>query len=122
MAATTQCEEDLASPSVLTVPQPDWSPVPHEGCRDVEGKVLLRTEGLSVAMLRFAPDGTIHEHSAPYNIDVVCLEGRGMTSLDGESEAISAGQSVRWPAGAQHRLWTEDGEMVTLMIEHVGAS
>ena len=107
---------------VRPVPRPEWSPPPHEGCRNVEGKALLRHPNVAVAMLRFGKHGTIHEHPAPIDIDVICLEGRGMTSLDGEQAELSEGQQVRWPAGVSHRLWTEDSEMVTLMIEHVGAS
>ncbi|MEX1253683.1 MAG: cupin domain-containing protein [Dehalococcoidia bacterium] len=84
--------------------------------------MLLKLDHLAVAMLRFGPDGTIHEHAAGWDIDVVCLEGRGVTSVDGDSEAISKGQSVRWPAGTQHRLWTEEDNMVTLMIEHIAGA
>ncbi|HEY1012355.1 MAG TPA: hypothetical protein VGE07_06575, partial [Herpetosiphonaceae bacterium] len=65
-------------PEVLPVPRPDWSPLPDEGCRGVEGRVLLRQPHLSLAMLRFAPGGTIHEHAAEIEIDVICLEGEGL--------------------------------------------
>lgn len=106
-------------PEVRSVPRADWSPAPHEGCHNVEGKALLRHPQVAIAMLRFGKNGTIHEHPAPFDIDVVCLEGRGKTSLDGDEAAISEGQWVRWPANMSHRLWTEDGEMVTLMVEHV---
>ena len=105
---------------VKPVPRSEWSPVPYDGCRNVESRTLLRNAQVSVAMLRFAQDATIHEHAAPMDIDVVCLEGKGMTSIDGEAAPISAGETVRWPAGTQHRLWTEANEMTTLMIEHIG--
>ena len=107
-------------PEVRTVPSADWSPAPHEGCRNVEGKALLRHPQVAIAMLRFGKNGTIHPHPAHFDIDVVCLEGQGMTSVDDEQAAISAGQLVRWPANAVHRLWTEEHEMITLMLEHVG--
>ena len=105
---------------VKAMPRLDWSPVPYDGCRNVESRTLLRNEQASVAMLRFAKDATIHEHAAPMDIDVICLEGEGMTSIDGESASIEMGRTVRWPAGAKHRLWTEGSEMTTLMIEHIG--
>jgi quercetin dioxygenase-like cupin family protein len=105
--------------AVTPVPRPSWSPVPHEGCRNVDGKALLKLDHLAVAMLRFGPRGTIHEHAAGWEIDVICLEGQGMTSVDGEPAPIRAGETVRWPANAQHRLWTEGHTMVTLMIEHL---
>jgi quercetin dioxygenase-like cupin family protein len=105
---------------VKPVPRPVWAPVPYEGCRNVQSKGLLRHPQVAVAMLRFGKNGTIHEHAAPFDIDVVCLDGRGLTSLAGEQAALSEGQQVRWPAGVSHCLWTEDDEMVTLMVEHVG--
>ena len=100
------------------IPRPDWSPLPHEGTAGVEGKVLLRSPTLVIAMLRFSPGGTIHEHDAPHDIDVVCLDGEGRVSVGGESFPFRAGESVRWPAGALHRLWTDAAEMTTLMFEH----
>ena len=103
---------------VTTIPRPSWTPLPYEGCFGVEGKVLLRLDRLSIAMLRFGTNGTIHEHAADIDIDVICLEGHGMTSIDGEQSPIQAGEQVRWPAKYQHRLWTEDHEMITLMVEH----
>jgi quercetin dioxygenase-like cupin family protein len=105
-------------PDVQPIPRPEWSPLPFEGCRNVEGKVLLWLPHLCLALLRFAREGTIHEHPADIDIDVICLEGRGMTSVDGAAAELRASQQVRWPAGRAHRLWTEDSEMITLMVEH----
>lgn len=80
--------------------------------------MLLRSPTLVLAVLRFAPGGTIHEHDAPIDIDVVCLEGDGFVSVGAERFPFRTGESVRWPAGALHRLWTEATEMTTLMVEH----
>lgn len=109
-------------PEIKSVPRPTWTPLPFEGCHNVEVKSLLKLDHVAVAMLRFSPNGTIHEHPADIEIDVICLEGAGMTSVDGEAAPILAGEHVRWPAGKPHRLWTEDSEMITLMVEHVGPS
>jgi quercetin dioxygenase-like cupin family protein len=92
--------------------------LPFEGCLNVESRALLRTERVALALLRFGPGGAIHEHPAEIEIDVVCLEGAGFTSVDGEAAPIAAGQKVRWPAGRPHRLWTEAETMLTLMVEH----
>ncbi len=101
------------------VPRPDWSPLPHAGCIDVEGRVLLLREGLGVAMLRFAPEATIHEHAADHDIDVICLEGEGFISIEDRVNSFAAGQWLTWPAGRLHRLWTADHGMITLMIERL---
>lgn len=102
---------------IRPVPRPEWSPLPYEGCVGVDGKVLVREEGVFVAMLRFEPGGTIHEHPGPNDTIVVCIEGEGFTSLRDEVAPIHAGEHVRWPKGVTHRLWTEDSTMTTLMVE-----
>jgi quercetin dioxygenase-like cupin family protein len=86
----------------------------------VEGRVVFSGHSLHVVMLRFARDATVDEHAAPHHIDVVCLQGSGVVSTGTERASFDAGNSVRWPAGVPHRLWTEDTEMTTLMLEHVG--
>ena len=98
-------------------PRPEWEPLPYEGCTGVEGKVLLREEDFFVAILRFAPGGTIHEHPGPNDTHVACIEGEGFTSVGGETSPIHAGERVRWPKGVAHRLWTEGSGMLTLMVE-----
>jgi len=102
-------------------PRPDWSPLPREGVRGVEGRVLLRRQGLLIANLRFAESATIDPHPAPFPVDVICISGAGFTSVGGEKSAIRAGQTVRWPANVEHCLWTEGEPMETLMVERYGA-
>lgn len=102
------------------MPRPDWSPVPRPGCVNVEGRVLLNQEGLGLAMLRFGPNGTIDEHAAGHDIDVICLEGSGFISIEDRVNQFRAGQWLRWPAGVVHRLWTADESMFTLMVERFG--
>jgi quercetin dioxygenase-like cupin family protein len=79
--------------------------------------VLVSDDDLLLALLRFEPDGTIHEHPGETDTLVVCLEGSGFTSVAGETAPIHAGQRARWPTGITHRLWTEDSTMLTLMVE-----
>jgi len=103
-------------------PRPDWSPVPRPGCVNVEGKVLLAREGLVLAMLKFEAGGTIDEHAAPHEIDVVCLDGEGYISIEDRVWAFRTGLTLTWPPGRVHRLWTADRAMVTLMVERPGGS
>ena len=102
---------------VAPVPRPEWTPLPYEGCRGVEGRVLVREDDVFVAMLRFEHDATIHEHPGPNPTVVVCLEGSGFTSVGREAAPIAEAQRVVWPSGVPHRLWTEGTTMTTLMIE-----
>ena len=102
----------------MPIPRPEWSPVPYDGCVGVEGKVLRRADDVCLALLRFGPHGTIHEHPAAIDIDVICLEGGGFTSITGVAAPLRAGEAIRWPAGQPHRLWTDGETMLTLMVEH----
>ena len=105
--------------NISNVPRPDWAALPAEGCVGVEGRVLFTDSKLVVAMLRLSPDGTIHEHAADWSIHAICIEGEGYVSVDDEIAQLHAGQSVEWPAGKRHRLWTEGTSMVTVMLEHL---
>jgi quercetin dioxygenase-like cupin family protein len=98
-------------------PRPDWSPLPYEGCVGVVGKVLVSEGDFFFSLLRFEPDGTIHEHPGENDTYVACLEGEGWTSVGDERAPLRAGQFVVWPKGVPHRLWTEGTTMTTLMYE-----
>jgi len=73
---------------------------------------------MAVAALRFAANATIDEHSAAFEIDVICLGGEGFVSVGGKAMPFRCGEFVTWPAQVNHRLWTEDVAMETLMVEH----
>ncbi len=64
---------------------------------------------------------TIDEHTAPHDIDVLCIAGSGFTSVGEEELSIKSGENIRWPKGLPHRLWTEDSTMETIMVERYGA-
>ncbi|HEX7070663.1 MAG TPA: hypothetical protein VF190_07645 [Rhodothermales bacterium] len=100
-------------------PKPDWAPLPRRGVRGVEARVLLRGDGILIANLRFGRSATIDRHSAPHEIDVVCVAGSGFTSVGGDTYPIHAGQTVRWPADVDHCLWTDEDSMETIMVERI---
>src|SRR3954453_21082041 len=99
------------------VPRPDWSPLPIEGAVGIVGKVLLPSPPPHIAMLRFSRNAGFPAHSAPFDVDVVCLDGAGFVLVGENSYPFHAGEQIRWPANVMHRLWTESDEMTTLMVE-----
>jgi quercetin dioxygenase-like cupin family protein len=105
---------------IASVPRPDWSSLPAEGCIGVEGRVLVRETDFFIAVLRFRPHATIHEHAGANDTLVVCLEGGGITSVGGATTPLTEAERVIWPAGIPHRLWTEETTMTTLMVERPG--
>ena len=100
------------------VPRPNWSPLPVEGAVGIEFKVLRPPPPPLIAMLRFDSRRGIPRHAAPFDVDVVCLDGRGFVLIGEDEYPFHAGEKVQWPAHALHRLWTGSDEMTTLMIEH----
>ena len=68
-------------------------------------------------MLRFSENAGFPTHAAPFDIDVVCLEGAGFVLVGEDSYLFRAGEQIRWPANVMHRLWTESEPMTTLMVE-----
>jgi len=105
---------------VANVPRPEWSPLPYEGCIGVEGRVLVRESDFFIAMLRFPPHATIHEHPGVNETLVVCIQGEGLTSVAGETMELHEGERAFWPKDVPHRLWTEETTMTTLMVERIG--
>jgi quercetin dioxygenase-like cupin family protein len=108
------------SVDVAPVPRPEWSPLPGNGVVGVEGKVLLREADFFVAMLRFPPHATIHEHPGENDTIVVCIQGEGFTSVGREAATLRVNERAFWPAHVPHRLWTEETPMTTLMVERWG--
>jgi quercetin dioxygenase-like cupin family protein len=98
-------------------PKPEWSPLPRPGCVNVEFRVLLGSDDLAIANLKFQQNATIDEHDADFDIDVLCIAGSGFTSIDDDDFPISEGETVRWPKGKMHCLWTIDTTMETIMVE-----
>ena len=103
---------------IRPIPRQGWDPLPHEGDIGIVGRVLVRENTYFVAELRFSEHATIHEHPGESDAIVVCLAGKGFTSVAGETASLEEGQQVRWPKGIPHRLWTEGSTMTTLMVEH----
>jgi quercetin dioxygenase-like cupin family protein len=102
------------------MPRAQWEPLPRRGTVGVTGRVMLKRAGIAIANLRFSADATIDEHSAAFEIDVICIAGEGFVSVGNESSRFRAGDRVVWPAGVNHRLWTQGTEMETLMVERNG--
>jgi quercetin dioxygenase-like cupin family protein len=101
------------------MPRPHWEPLPRQGIVGVAGRVFLKRAGIAVANLRFLPNASIDEHSASIEIDVICISGEGFVSVGKEVSPFRAGERVVWPAGVNHRLWTQHSEMETLMVERL---
>jgi quercetin dioxygenase-like cupin family protein len=99
-----------------SVPRPEWSRLPLDGAVGIEVKVLLPPPS-QIAMLRFSANAGFPAHAAPFDVDVVCLEGDGFVQVGERVYPFQAGEQIRWPANLLHRLWTASEPMTTLMVE-----
>jgi hypothetical protein len=96
--------------------------LPFHGCIGVEGKVLVRGPDFFFSILRFAPDGTIHEHPrARTTRTSPASKVRAGRASATSARPLRAGEFTVWPKGVPHRLWTEGTTMMTLMYERVEA-
>ena len=114
------CYSSRVDVDVAPVPGPDWSPLPGDGSVGVDGRVLVREVDFFIALLRFGPNATIHEHPGANDTLVVCLEGEGFTSVGGVTKPVRESERVFWPANVPHCLWTDETTMKTLMVERPG--
>lgn len=63
------------------MPRARWEPLSRQGAVGVTGRVMLQRAGITIANLGFSVNATIDEHSAPYEIDVICIAGGFSTSI-----------------------------------------
>lgn len=100
-------------------PRPDWELVLHPSIQGVERQVWLVDKRVVLARLRFGPHTQSHLHAVDHDIHVVCLEGAGFARSGDSVDQIHAGETVLWPKGEDHNLFTEEEPMTTLLVEHV---
>ncbi len=100
-------------------PKPEWHLLPKEGCVGVEARVCLVDKRSVIALLRLSEQAHTDVHPAAYDIHVLCTDGRGFAMCGGEVAELKAGESVLWPKGEEHNIYTKNSTMTTIMVEHV---
>ncbi len=80
--------------------------------------ILLNRPMLVVAMY-LEPHGSMDEHPAEEPILFLVTHGRGLVrigGLTGETQPVTAGDAVLWPARLDHKVWTEDEPLEAILI------
>jgi mannose-6-phosphate isomerase-like protein (cupin superfamily) len=80
--------------------------------------ILLNRPMLVVAMY-LEPHGSMDEHPAEEPILFLVTHGRGLVrigGLTGETQPVTADDAVLWPARLDHKVWTEDEPLETILI------
>ncbi len=108
---------------------------------DIEGGVVLRLPDLlayqdgsvvsrqivknasgSVTLFAFDEGEGLSEHTTPHDALITVLDGRADITLEGETHAVSAGESIHLPGGRPHAVAApERFKMALVMLKRAAA-
>ena len=84
------------------------------------GLPILLNRPTAVVALYLDAYGSMDEHSTEAPILFLVVRGQGFVRIggpEGETQAVSAGDAVLWPAGIDHMVWTVDEPLEAIVIE-----
>lgn len=84
------------------------------------GLPILLNRPMIVVAMYLEPHGSMDEHSADQPILFLVTKGSGFVRIggpNGETRQVSAGDAVLWPAGLDHKIWTEDEPLEAIVID-----
>lgn len=87
------------------------------------GLPILLNRPMAVVALYVDARGSMEEHSAEVPILFLVVRGKGFVRIggaEGETQVVSAGDAVLWPAGIDHMVWTEDEPLEAIVVEGPG--
>lgn len=86
----------------------------------LNGIPILLNRPMIVAALYLEPYGSMDEHSAPVPVLFLVTRGNGFVRIggpNGEAQRVTTGDAVLWPAGLDHKVWTEDEPLEAIVID-----
>ena len=75
---------------IRAFPRADWVAKTNDDAVGIELRVLLDSKRLLIAQLRFAAAASFAAHDAPWDCEVLCLEGSGMVRVGDENGTDSS--------------------------------
>lgn len=73
----------------------------------VVSKTLQQNAAVSITLFAFDEGEEISTHAAGGDALVVCLDGQGRITVDGEPHTLTAGDCIIMPAGHPHAVFAE---------------
>ena len=73
----------------------------------VVSKTLQQNAAVSITLFAFDKGEEISTHAAGGDALVVCLDGQGRITIDGEPHTLTAGDCIIMPAGHPHAVFAE---------------
>jgi len=92
----------------------------EELAQRLNGLPLLLNRPMIVVALYLEPQSAMDEHSAEVPILFLVTAGRGFVRMGGptgETQPVSAGDAVLWPAKLDHMVWTDEEPLAAIVIE-----
>jgi quercetin dioxygenase-like cupin family protein len=84
----------------------------------VVSKTLVNKPTGTVTLFAFGEGQGLSEHTAPYDAQVLVLDGQAEVSIDGEWFAVKEGETIQLPAGHPHAVKASAAfKMLLIMIK-----
>ena len=99
----------------LDTTQATWRPGLVEGLRVLP---LHEHDGVSTALVRWAPGTHFSAHTHPGGEEIFVIEGE----LRDEDGAYPAGTWLRNPRWSRHAPWSDSGALIYVKVGHLGAT
>ena len=112
-------------PGLYGVPiQLDRSQLPTQNMEELaqrlNGLPILLNRPMLVVVMYLEPHASMDEHSADVPILFLVTRGKGFVRIGGptgETRSVTAGDAILWPAGLDHKVWTEDETLDAIVID-----
>lgn len=87
------------------------------GDRGVARSIIHSDHRGTITELALGRNAVLASHAAGSPAWLVVIEGGGFVTVDDETERVSAGDAVLWPAGVPHGASTGVSEMRAILVE-----
>lgn len=84
----------------------------------VVSKTLVNKPSGTVTLFAFGKDQSLSEHTAPYDAQLVVLDGKAEVSISGKWFTVATGETILLPSGSPHAVKAvEEFKMLLIMIK-----
>ena len=82
----------------------------------IVSKTLAQNDAVSVTLFAFAKGEEISTHESGGDAMVICLDGVGKVTIDGEEFILHEGDSIVMPAGHPHAVFGQEEFKMLLVV------
>jgi quercetin dioxygenase-like cupin family protein len=84
----------------------------------VVSKTLVNKPSGTVTLFAFAQDQSLSEHAAPFDAQLLVLDGKAEVSISGIWYPVASGETILLPAGLPHAVKAVEAfKMLLIMIK-----